>query len=76
MIAATWRADKVPYAGTEIGYYLYEEVAHITRSQYQYWHSNGLAGCILKPHVRNRLGLSAESIVELLGNARKESENK
>jgi hypothetical protein len=57
ILLAVWRAAKVPFINGEIAYFLYEGVAHPNKSQYRYWHLNGLAGMVLKPNVCSRLKL-------------------
>ena len=56
MVAAVWRARRVPYIHGEVAYYLCEGALHPTKSEYDYWHLFGLAGMVLKPHLRSRLG--------------------
>lgn len=56
-MAGIWRARKVPYVAGEVAYYLAEGVRHPTKSEYEYWHLAGLAGCVLRQHLRQRLGV-------------------
>jgi hypothetical protein len=56
LVAAIWQAKQVPYINGEVAYYLAEGVLHPTKSDYDYWHLFGLAGAVLKPHLRSRLG--------------------
>lgn len=45
----------------DVGYFIYES-DHVlldqSQSEYLWWHKQGLAGCILRPHLRQRLGVS------------------
>lgn len=68
LVAAVWKAEKVPYLGKDPAYFVYEEVSHPSRSQYVYWHANNLAGCLLKQSVRQRMNLTAsyEEILDQL----------
>lgn len=59
LLAAVWRAPEVPWLGEDIAYYLYEGAAHPTQSDYRYFASQGLAGMVMRPHVRRRLHVSA-----------------
>ncbi len=62
-MAAVWRASKVPYVADHVGYYVYEGddgCVHPQRAEYAYWHLQGLAGCLLREHLRLRLGLSSD----------------
>jgi hypothetical protein len=65
IIAAVWEASKVPYVGKELGYFIYEEVAHSSKSEYHFWHFAGMAGCLLKSHLRLRIG-AARTTKEIL----------
>lgn len=67
LVCAVWQAETVPYAGKELAYYLYEDsVEHHSRSEYIYWHHSGLAGCILKPMLRTRLGYGKHTADDLV----------
>lgn len=48
--------------GDEIAYYLYEGVAHPTQSDYRYFASQGLAGMVMRAHVRKRLHVSLTDV--------------
>lgn len=57
LVAGVWRTSKVPYVAGDVAYYLCEGVKHPTKAEYEYWHMFGLAGCVLRQHLRQRLGL-------------------
>ena len=66
LVGAVWEAERVPYLGKELAYYLYEGVEHHSRAEYIYWHTAGYAGCIMKPLLRTRAGLGKCTAVELV----------
>lgn len=73
LLAAAWEAPTVPWVGEDIAYYLYEGVAHSTQSDYRYFASQGLAGMVMRPHVRRRLHVSMTDAT-LLNSLLKENE--
>ena len=56
-MAVVWQAKSVPYVDGVLAYHLYEGHADPSQSDYHWWHANGLAGAVLKPSLRVRLGL-------------------
>lgn len=66
-MCANWTAPTVPYLDGILCYYVYESAAHHTKAKYLYWHRSGIAGCLLKPMGRTKLGINNLKLHEILG---------
>lgn len=65
LVMAIWKASQVPLYKRELAYYRYEGADNAAQSDYHYWYNSGLAGCLIKPNIRTKLGLGGLSSVEL-----------